>query len=150
MNNIFLIVALLLVLGNPAFADSWGKGLGRGMGYGLGPCVDTELNLAPDQAAKVKAVQSQYLEAVRPLQRELRVKREELRVCEPGRVREEVRAAQLRREAKGIREKIREAWLRYKMDCRALLTPEQLDQLDSPKGSGMPRPGLGRMGFGEQ
>ena len=132
MNKVFLIIALLTALGNPALADSWGKGLGRGMGYGLGPCAGTELNLAPGQAAKVKAVQSQYLEAVRPLQRELRIKREELRVCEPGRVREEVRAAQLRREAQEIHEKIREAWFRYKMDCRALLTPEQLDRLDSP------------------
>lgn len=133
-----------MALGSPALAGSWGRGLGRGMGYGLGPCADTELNLAPDQALKLKAIQSDYLKSIRPLQMELLDKKAELRICEPGMGREAVRAAQLRKRVQEIDEKIREARLRYKMECRALLSPEQLDRLDALKGSGGP-PGMGRM-----
>ena len=144
MNKIFLIIVMVVALGSPALAGSWARGMGRGMGYGLGHCTDSELNLTPDQASKLKALQSEYLKSIRPFQMELLDKRAELRICEPGMGREAVRAAQLRRRVQEIDEKIREAWLRYKMECRALLTLDQLDRLDALKGTGG-SPGMGRM-----
>ena len=145
-----LIYVLVLAFVSPVWAGSWGQGPGRGMNYGLGPCADTELDLSWEQASRMKAMQSDFQKNIRPLQIELTDKRAELRMCEPGRGKEMVRTSQLRHQVREIQEKIQEIWLSYKMECRALLTPEQLDRLNSAKGGGGPRPGMGRMGWGDQ
>ena len=145
-----LISVLVLAFVSPVWAGSWGQGPGRGMNYGLGPCADTELDLIPEQASRMKAVQSDYQKNLRPLQMELMDKRAELKMCEPGKDKETVRTAQLRHQVRELYERIQEIWLSYKMECRALLTPEQLDRLNSAKGGGGPRPGMGRMGWGDQ
>ena len=139
-----LIYLLVLAFVSPVWAGSWGQGPGRGMIYGLGPCADLDLDLSPDQASRMKAIQSDYQKSVRPLRMELLDKRTELRICEPGKGKETVRTTQLRDQLRELQEKIREIWLRYKMECRAFLSPEQLDRLSSAKGGGGPRPGMGR------
>jgi Spy/CpxP family protein refolding chaperone len=145
-----LIYVLVLAFVSPVWAGSWGQGPGRGMNYGLGPCADTELDLIPEQASRMKAVQSDYQKNLRPLRMELMDKRAELKMCEPEKGKETVRTTQLRDQVRELHEQIREIWLRYKMECRAILTPEQLDRLNSVKGSGGPRSGMGRMGWADQ
>ena len=132
-------------MGDPALAGDGSKRPGRGTGYGLGPCVDAELNLSGEQAIKLKAIQSDYLKSVQKLQRDLAVMRGELKMCGPDDEKETNRAAQLRRTIQEHHEKIREIWLRYKIACRELLTPDQQERLDSLKGSGRYRSGIGRM-----
>jgi len=149
MIKVFLLVFALGFV-NPVWASSWGQGPGRGMGYGLGSCADTELDLSSEQASRMKVVQSDFQRSLRPLQMELLDKRTELKVCEPGKGKETVRTSQLRHQVRELHEKIQEIWLAYKMECRALLIPEQLDRLNSAKGGGGPRPGMGRMGWGDQ
>ena len=80
-----LIYVLVLAFVSPVWAGSWGQGLGRGMGYGLGPCADPDLNLSPEQASRMKVIQSDYQKSIRPLQMEFQDKRIELKMCEPGR-----------------------------------------------------------------
>jgi hypothetical protein len=145
-----LIYALVLAFVSPVWAGSWGQGPGRGMGYGLNPCADTELDLSSEQASRLKVVQSDFQKSLRPLQMELLDKRTELKVCEPGKGKETVRTAQLRNRVRELHEKIGEIWLSYKMECRAILTPEQLGRLSSVQGGQGPRPGMGRMGWGGQ
>ena len=143
-----LICVLVLAFVSPVWAGSWGQGLGRGMNYGLGSCADPELDLSPEQASRMKALQSDYQKSLRPLQMELPDTRTELKMCEPGK--ETVRTTQLRNKVQEIHQQIREISLRYKMDCRAILTPEQLDRLNSAKGPAGLRPGMGRMGWGDR
>lgn len=145
MNKISLIVIALAFV-NPVWAGSWGLGGPRGMGYGLGPCADTELDLTAEQASRLKIVQSDYLRSVRPMQMELRDKKAELRICEPNKGNETAMIAQLRDRVRELQQQIREIWLAYKMECRAILTPEQLDRLNSGQDGGGPRSGMGRMG----
>ena len=145
-----LIYVLVLVFVSPVWAGSWGQGQGRGMNYGLGSCADPELDLSSEQSSRMKFVQSDFQKSLRPLQMELRDKRIDLRMCEPGKGKETVRTTQLRDQVRDLHEKIHEIWLRYKMECRAILTPEQLDRLNSAKGGEGPLPGMGRMGWGGQ
>ena len=79
-----LILIIALVFVSPVWAGPWGQGPGRGMHYGLGPCADPELNLSPEQASRMKALQSDYQKNLRPLRMELMDKRAELRIGEPG------------------------------------------------------------------
>jgi hypothetical protein len=150
IKKIYLLFFMALTLAGPGWAGSWGQGLGRGSGYGLGPCADTELNLSPEQASRLKAVQSEYLKAIRLLQVEITDRKNELRLCEPGRGKETVRTSQLRQLVRERQGQIREIWVRYKMECQSILTPEQLEQIHSIEGSRGPRPGLGRLGWGER
>ena len=106
-----LIVVLVLAFVSPVWAGFWGQGPGRGMNYGLGPCADTELDLSSEQASRMKAVQSDFQKNLRPLQIELKEKRTELKVCEPGKGNETVRTSQLRDQVRELQEKIREIWL---------------------------------------
>jgi Spy/CpxP family protein refolding chaperone len=145
-----LIYVLVLAFVSPVWAGSWGQGLGRGMGYGLGSCADPDLDLSPEQASRMKVVQSKYQKSLRTLQMEFQEKRIELKMCEPGKGKDTARTTQLRDQVRELQEKIREIWLAYKMECRAILTSEQLDRLNSAKGGGGPRPGMGRMGWGNQ
>ncbi len=145
-----LIYVLALAFVSPVWAGSWGQGAGRGMNYDLGPCADLELDLSSEQSSRMKVVQSDFQKSLRPLQMELRVKRIELRICEPGKGKETSRITQLRNQVRELHEQIREIWLRYKMECRAILTPEQLDGISSIQGGGGPRPGIGRMGRGDR
>jgi hypothetical protein len=145
-----LICVLVLAFVSPVWAGSWGQGAGRGMNYGLGSCADPELELIPEQASRMKAVQSDFQKSLRPLQMELMDKRAELRMCEPGKGKETGRTTQLRHQVRELHEKIQEIWLSYKMECRSILTLEQLDRLNSGKGGGGARPGMGRMGWGDQ
>jgi Spy/CpxP family protein refolding chaperone len=145
-----LIFVLVLAFVSPVWAGSWGQGPGRGMNYGLGPCADTELDLIPEQASRMKALQSDYQKNLRPLRMELMDKRAELKMCELGKGKETVRTAQLRNRIRELHEKIGEIWLSYKMECRAILTPEQLGRLSSVQGGQGPWQGKGRMGWGGQ
>jgi hypothetical protein len=149
MKKIYLLF-LALSLAGPVWAGSWGQGLGRGMGYGLGHCADPELELSPEQASRLKVVQSEYLKRIRPHQEEITGLKNELRLCKPGRSEETVKASQLRQQIRELQGQIREIWVRYKMECQAILTPEQLEQVHSVEGSRGPRPGLGPMGWGER
>ena len=143
-----LIYVLVLAFVSPVWAGSWGQGPGRGMGYGLGPGTYTELDLSSEQAYRMKVIQSDFQKSLRPLQMELLDNRTELKVCEPGKGKETVRTVQLRNRIQELHEKIGEIWLSYKMECRAILTPEQLDRLSSVQGGRGPWPGKGRMGWG--
>ena len=143
MNKILLIMVMMILSGPPVFAEMQGPGLGKGMGYGLGACGDAELHLNQDQAAKIRILQFNYLKNIRMLQRELMIKRAELRVMDSGPAEDTPRLNRQRLEIQELREKIREIWLNYKMECQALLTSEQLEQLGSMEKGLMHRPGMG-------
>jgi len=145
-----LIYVLVLAFVSPVWAGSWGQGAGRGINYGFGPCADTELNLSPEQSSRLKTVQSEYQKSIRPLKMELQDNKTELRICETGKGKEMARTTQLQNRVRELHEKIQEIWLSYKVECRALLTPEQLDRLNSAKGGGRTRPGMGRMDWGDR
>ena len=149
MIKLFILV-LVLAFVSPIWAGSWGQGPGRGMNHGLGSCADPELDLSPEQTSRMKVIQSNYLEGIRPLQMELRDKRTELKMCEPGKGKETVRTSQLRNRVRELHEQIREIWVRYKMECRTILTPEQLDRLNSVQGGEKSRFRMGRTGWGEE
>ena len=146
MNKILLIMVMMILSGPAVFAEMRGPGMGMGMGmrygYGLGACGDPELHLSPDQAEKVSRLQHHYLEEVRQLQRQLMLKRAELKVMDSSLAEDTTRLDRKRLEIQELREKIQKIWLNYKMDCRALLTSEQLEQLGPIENGRRHRPGI--------
>jgi len=145
MNKILVVIVMLVLFAQPVFGGTRGRGPGKGMGmgYGLGSYGMAELNLTPDQGSKLKALQSDYLRSLQVLQRELMIKRSELRVMDSRPTEEIPRLNRLRLEIQDVRKKIREIWLNYKMECQALLTSEQLEQLGSMERGRRQHPGMG-------
>jgi Spy/CpxP family protein refolding chaperone len=143
MNKIILIMILMILFVSPAMAEMRGSGRGMGMRYGYGPgrCADPELNLSPDQSQKVNRLQQGYLTKIRQLQREEMLKRAEWRLLSARGSDETSKLNRSQQEIQAIREKIRETWVNYKMECRTLLTPEQLEQLGTMEKGRWPGPG---------
>ena len=145
MYKILLVMVMVILSGPPVFAELRGPGMGMGMryGYGLGGCGDPELHLSPDQVEKVRRLQRHYLEEVRLLQRKFMLKRAELGMLNSGNSEEAPVVNRRQQEIQAIREKIRETWITYKIECRALLTSEQLEQLGSMERRPGHRHGMG-------
>src|SRR4030042_3993769 len=110
MNKILLIMVMIILSGTAVFAEMRGPGMGMGMryGYGLGACGDAELHLNQDQAAKVRILQLNYLKKIRMLQRELMIKRAELKVMDSSPAEDISRLNRQRLEIQELREKMRE------------------------------------------
>ena len=71
------------------------------------------------------------------------IKRAELRMMGSGPAEDTPKLNRQRLEIQGLREKIREIWLKYTMECQTLLTSEQLEKLGSMESRPGHRPGMG-------
>lgn len=109
MNRFLLIIVTIGIFAPSAFAEIRGSGMGRvRYGYDLGAYGDPELQLSQDQAAKVRILQLNYLKKIRILQRELMIKRAELKVMDPSSAEDTPKLNRQRREIQEHHDKIRE------------------------------------------
>jgi Spy/CpxP family protein refolding chaperone len=158
----FLLFLLLAVVPPDAPAQGppgkrgWDDRGGRGMRMGPmhSPMMDwaSQLNLTPDQCAKLQELRESYLRDTLPWRNELIVKRFELR----DQLRNPQADPQLildkQREISDLEAKIQERGLLLHLEMRKILTPEQI-RLLPPHWGGMPgprgMPGRGR-GMGRE
>ena len=115
-----------------------GAGYGLGRGYGMGPCTASNLDLTAEQSAKLQSVRETYLKDITPLQNQLFSKRAEFRLlwAETNPDRDKIFAKQ--KEILEIQKQLGEKATQYRLDCRAMLTPEQQSKM-AAFGPGMGR-----------
>jgi len=116
----------------------WGWGHGMGPGYGWS-CYDaSNLNLTEEQSVKLRTLQAKYLKEITPLQNKMISLRSEVRllwnVASPDR--DKILAKQ--KELSELLGQLGEKATGYRLDYRAVLTPEQQSRLPA-FGPGMGR-----------
>ncbi len=155
-----LVLAVLLAF--PAFAmpqvgTGAFMGMGSGMGYGpgmarfgygpgmgYGPAWGAGLNLSPEQIQKLDTLHANFFKETLPLRNQMTAAHMELRAlwAQPNPDQGQIVAKQ--RQINALREQIQEKATRYRLEARALLTPEQQAQLGPYGLSGL----FGGMGMG--
>lgn len=143
-----LIVATLsmaiLFCGSAALAGPRGSGQGMGPGMGGAGCLAADLNLTAEQSGKLQSLQETYLKEITPLQNRMFAARSEMRLlwnsADPDR--DQIAAKQ--KAIAELNNQLEEKAIAYRLDCRAVLTPEQRSQMAAAgpnmgtgRGSGM-------------
>lgn len=140
------LAAALALAPAPALADPGGQGRGGGMGGdGWAMMADRhmdrlmdQLKLTPEQRGKIETIRARHKEQARPVHQELRKKREELSALVRGAKATRDQAIAKQREVDALHAKLSEARLAAWFEARAVLTPQQLAELEKlpagPKG----------------
>ncbi len=160
MGRIYKIILFLFLLtmvpqGASAQGPPWRKGWedrgDRGMmGPMQGPMMDwaSQLNLTPDQSAKIQELREAYLRDTLPWRNELIVKRFDLRDLLRNPQSDPQAILGKQREISDLEAKIQERGLLLHIEMRKVLTPEQIKLLPLHWGgmrgpAGMPGRGRG-------
>ena len=136
---IVLALAMAVILcGSLALAGPRGWGQGMGPGYGRSAYGPSNLNLTEEQSGKLQTLRENYLKEITPLQNQMISLRSEMRllwnVASPDR--EKITAKQ--KEISELQRQLDEKAVQYRLDCNAMLTPEQLSKM-AAFGPGMGR-----------
>jgi Spy/CpxP family protein refolding chaperone len=132
MKKITLTVMAVLfaaAVATSAFAFGWG----RGPGYG--PCARGDfqgpagLNLTAEQTAKIKEIRDAQWKEMKPLQRQMFTKRDELRDLwlEPKLDEAKITAAQ--KEMRSLRNQMEDRMTAFRLEAAKVLTPEQKEKI---------------------
>ena len=153
--------AVVLVVGSIAVAQSVktegqdGKGPrhawhGQGMKRGFhGGGAFSRLNLTDDQKAKMKQIRESFAERNKPLEEQLRSKRQELRQASEGGTFNEALATQKLTETAALQARMMGERFKLNQELQSVLTAEQKAQLDQMKAQFKDHRG-GRHGRGER
>lgn len=137
-----LILAIgTMAIGSLVFADSNGWGQGMGPGYCLSGNRAANLNLTEEQSEKVKTITGDYLKEITPLRNQMLSVGSELRLLWSAASLDREKILAKQRELSGLQAQINEMSVKYRLDCREILTPEQQSKM------GPFRPGMDR-GYG--
>jgi Spy/CpxP family protein refolding chaperone len=148
-----ILVTVFVVTALTAFAFAYGPGSGRGHGgadcYGPDRSVLSQLNLTPEQTAKVNALREANLRDTKPLKDKMFSKRGDLRLLwlQTNPDQNKIMAAQ--KEIRSLRDQMQDKMTVYRLEVLKVLTPEQQEKLKSFKmgrgfGHGMKGgPGMG-------
>ena len=110
-------------------------GCGRGPGYG--PCArggfqgPARLNLTAEQTAKIKGIRDAQLKEMKPLQKQVFTKRDEIRKLwlEPNPDEAKITAAQ--KEMRSLRDQMEDKITAFRLAAAKVLTPEQKEKIGS-------------------
>jgi len=138
-------VLVVTVLSTYAFA--YGPGWGRGHGgvdcYG-GPDISalSQLNLTPEQTAKINALREANLRDTKSLKDKMFSKRGDLKLLwlQTNPDQEKITAAQ--KEIRALRDQMQDKITAYRLEVLKVLTPEQQEKVKSFRGRGF-GPGMG-------
>jgi Spy/CpxP family protein refolding chaperone len=110
---------------------------------GFGPEAWTGLNLSKEQMDKMWQLRERFRNETERLRYELFKKRLELKDLYADPTTDKATLLAKEKEVSGLRQALRDKMVQFKIERRAILTPEQLKQLkDTPYGHGF------GMGFG--
>jgi Spy/CpxP family protein refolding chaperone len=111
-----------------------GRGERRDHGFGeMRGAFPKQLNLTDDQKAKMKKIRESFAERNKPLQEQLRAKRQELRQANEGGTFNEALVTQKLTEMAGLQAKLMGEEFNLHQEMQALLTAEQKAQLEQLK-----------------
>lgn len=152
--KILVLMCMALVLAAVTVAQAQaGQGKnrqGRGGGDGLYPGCPLNLNLSPEQKAKMQEIRNVFFRNTTGLRADVFKKEQELDAAMLDRAVDTEKAKKLQDEISSLRAQLSQKQLQAQLEARKLLTPEQFAQL--PPGCTMGiGPGGGRgcgMGFG--
>ena len=147
------LVTVLIVAFLSSYSFAYGPGPGRGHGgadcYGPDRSILSQLNLTPEQTAKINALREANMRATKPLRDKMFSKRGDLRLLwlQTNPDQNKIMAAQ--KEIRALRDQMQDKMTVYRLEVLKVLTPEQQEKLKSLKmgrgfGPGMKGgPGMG-------
>ena len=147
-------VTVLVVMALSAYAFAYGPGWGRGHGgadcyRGADTSFLSQLNLTPEQTAKINALREANLRDTKSLKDNMFSKRGDLRLLWLQTNPDENKIAATQKEIRALRDQMQDKMTAYRLDVLKVLTPEQQQQVKSFKmgrgyGPGMRGgPGMG-------
>ncbi len=120
------------------------RGEGAKRGFHGGGALFNRLNLTDDQKAKMKQIRESFAERNKPLQEQLRAKRQELRQASEGGTFNEALATQKLTDMAGLQAKLMGERLKLNQEMQTVLTDEQKAQLEQLKAQFKNHRGVGR------
>jgi len=151
--SIVTLATVLIITFLPYYVFAYGPGPGRGHGaadyYGPDGSVLSQLNLTPEQTAKINALREANLRDMKPLKDKMFSKRGDLRLLwlQTNPDQNKIMAAQ--KDIRALRDQMQDKMTAYKLEVLKVLTPEQREKLKSFKMGAGGRPGMkGSPGMG--
>ncbi|MGZ3595989.1 MAG: Spy/CpxP family protein refolding chaperone, partial [Syntrophales bacterium] len=127
------LVTALIVASLSSYAFAYGPGPGRGHGgadcYGPDRSVLSQLNLTPEQTAKINALREANMRETKPLKDKMFSKRGDLRLLwlQTNPDQNKIMAAQ--KEIRVLRDQMQDKMTVYRLEILKVLTPEQQEKL---------------------
>ena len=125
-STLFLTVMLF---GSMAFAGPGGYGHGKGFACGDTDFRASGLNLTEEQTGKLQALKENYLQEITPLKNREFALRSELRLLWSAENPDRDKIMAKQQEISGLKSQLAEKSTAYRLDFRALLTPEQQSKI---------------------
>ncbi len=135
VKSVVTAVILTVLMAIPGFASAqMGPGMGMHHGLGMGPGPGfwaANLNLTPDQMRALETIRINFFKETIPQRNQLMVARMELRSLwsQPNPDPAAILAKQ--KQINSLRDQIIETAVRYRLDARKVLTPEQIGRLQA-------------------
>jgi len=125
------IVVTALVTYAFSFDPGWDRGHGGAGSYGPTTSFLSQLNLTPEQTAKINALREAFLRDIKPLRDKMFSKRGDLRLLwlQTNPDQNKIIAAQ--REIRALRDQLQDKVTTYRLDVLKILTPEQQEKVKS-------------------
>jgi len=140
------LVTVLIVAALSTYAFAYGPGWGRGHGgadsYGPDTSVLSQLNLTPEQTAKINALREANLRDTKALRDKMYSKRGDLRLLWLQTNPDQNKVASVQKEIRALRDQMQDKMTAYRLEVLKVLTPEQQEKVKSFRGRGF-GPGMG-------
>jgi Spy/CpxP family protein refolding chaperone len=129
------LVAVLIVTALSTFAFAYGPGWGRGHGgaesYGPDTSFLSQLNLTPEQTAKINALREANLGDTKPLRDKMYSKRGDLRLLWLQTNPDQNKIMAVQKEIRALRDQMQDKMTAYRLEVLKVLTPEQQEKMKS-------------------
>jgi Spy/CpxP family protein refolding chaperone len=147
MKNLTMtLVAVLVATALSTYAFAYGPGWGRGHGgadsYGPDTSFLSQLNLTPEQTAKINALREANLRDTKPLRDKMYSKRGDLRLLWLQTNPDQNKVASVQKEIRALRDQMQDKITASRLEVLKVLTPEQQEKVKSFRGRGF-GPGMG-------
>lgn len=121
--NIITVAMVIVLSASLAFAGPAGRGMGPGPG--MSPYAASNLELTPEQSQKLTALQEAYLKDITPLRNRLFSKKAEMRLLWSSQTPDREKITAKQKEVSELERQIQEKAIKYQIESRNILTPEQ-------------------------